>query len=137
MNIALDEDRIKPFHKVVDCNDPCPRDVGVVDRDCKDPHRGDVVAANKDSFQNPRLRNKEIMKIHSRVMWQFVAYFRELFDPEHEDELWRDLVNNNPINKNYKELLQQDVDKNPSLSFERLVFPLFTFLDLSYRLTII
>ena len=50
MNIALDEDRIKPFHEVVDRNDPCPRDV---DRDCKDPHR-DVVAANKDhsdSFQ--------------------------------------------------------------------------------------
>ena len=59
--------------------------------------------------KNPHLRNKEI---HSRVMWQFVAYFRELFGAEHEDELWRDLVINNPINKNCKELLQQDVDKD-------------------------
>ena len=80
--------------------------------------------------KNPRLRNKEIMKIHSRIMWQFVAYFRELFDAEHKDELWRDLVINNPINKNCKELLQ-DVDNNlhvPSVSLSSHCSPSLIFL---------
>ena len=178
-NMALDEDRIKPFHEVVDHNDPCPRDVGIVDRNCKDPHKDVVVAIkdHSDSFQrdlddnnceqemfgavntdheglrredimndkqlsrdymaifpyvkNPHLRNKEIMKIHSKVMWQFVAYFRELFDAEHEDELWRDLESIIRLIKNCKELLQQDVDKNlcvPSVSLPSHCSPSLIFL---------
>ena len=36
--LLMDEDR---NNGVVDRKDPCPRYVGVVDRDCKDPRQGD------------------------------------------------------------------------------------------------
>ena len=40
--MALDEDR---NNRVVDPMNPCPREVGVVDKDCKDPRQGDIMTA--------------------------------------------------------------------------------------------